>query len=82
MWFSVGMYFSYVAYFLDAPTLSSITECDVSIFACRSAPIAAKARQTHAEQMALLHQPWWRNLQDEHQNREYKEEDSENWKIF
>ena len=77
-----------VAY-TDAPRLCDVG-CDVSelmtSFFCHSAPIAARAKRDHAEELRLLEQPWWRKLGNDYQDSKNDEVDIEDelekWKVF
>ncbi|CAH1774154.1 unnamed protein product [Owenia fusiformis] len=53
---------------LNAPSLVDASDKDIELYTSRSAPVAAKARQNHINEIKLLNQPWWRKLTDEYQD--------------
>ncbi|KAM6945732.1 IQ calmodulin-binding motif-containing protein 1 [Aplochiton taeniatus] len=56
---------SYVELLTNAPSLSEATEPDCQLFRSRSAPVAARARQSHNALLRSGRRPWWRTLGDE-----------------
>ncbi|XP_036401741.1 IQ calmodulin-binding motif-containing protein 1 [Megalops cyprinoides] len=50
---------------MNAPSLSGATETESSVFLSRSAPVAARARQSHNTLLQAARYPWWKKLGDE-----------------
>ncbi|XP_030638709.1 IQ calmodulin-binding motif-containing protein 1 [Chanos chanos] len=50
---------------LNAPSLKDATEQDSNLFLSRSAPVAARAKQSHNSMVQSTRLPWWRMLGSE-----------------
>ncbi|XP_032880785.1 IQ calmodulin-binding motif-containing protein 1 [Amblyraja radiata] len=53
---------------MSAPSLKEATEKDVELFNCRSAPVAARAKQCHGAMLQSVRGPWWKKLGDKMQD--------------
>ncbi|XP_072902210.1 IQ calmodulin-binding motif-containing protein 1-like isoform X2 [Hemitrygon akajei] len=53
---------------MNAPSLKEATEKDTELFNCRSAPVAARAKQSHNAMLQFTRGPWWKKLGDELQD--------------
>ncbi|XP_078259408.1 IQ calmodulin-binding motif-containing protein 1 [Rhinoraja longicauda] len=53
---------------MSAPSLKEATGKDVELFSCRSAPVAARAKQCHGAMLQFTRGPWWKKLGDEMQD--------------
>ncbi|XP_072020773.1 IQ calmodulin-binding motif-containing protein 1-like [Amphiura filiformis] len=58
----------------DAPKISDASDRDIYKFTSHSAPVAAKALANHKEELIMLRQPWWKNLNVEEKTDEEIEE--------
>ncbi|XP_051877503.1 IQ calmodulin-binding motif-containing protein 1 [Pristis pectinata] len=50
---------------MNAPSLKEATKKDAELFNCRSAPVAARARQSHSAMLQFTRGPWWKKLDPE-----------------
>ncbi|XP_041118821.1 IQ calmodulin-binding motif-containing protein 1-like [Polyodon spathula] len=50
---------------MNAPGLKAATEKELAVFTSRSAPVAARAKQTHTTMLQFTRWPWWKKLGDE-----------------
>ncbi|XP_067890929.1 IQ calmodulin-binding motif-containing protein 1 [Heterodontus francisci] len=55
---------------MNAPCLKEATKKDTEVFSSRSAPVAARARQSHNTMLQFTRGPWWKKLGDEFQDPE------------
>ncbi|XP_069792011.1 IQ calmodulin-binding motif-containing protein 1-like [Narcine bancroftii] len=55
---------------MNAPSLKESTKKDVEVFSCRSAPVAARAKQSHNAMLQFTRGPWWKKMVDEFQDAE------------
>ncbi|XP_072117056.1 IQ calmodulin-binding motif-containing protein 1-like [Mobula birostris] len=66
---------------MNAPRLEEATEKDIELFNCRSAPVAARARQSHNAMLQFTRGPWWKKLGDELQDPEVIYTDDANFDL-
>ncbi|XP_034984748.2 IQ calmodulin-binding motif-containing protein 1 isoform X2 [Zootoca vivipara] len=60
---------------MSAPSLTESTTKDLNVFMSRSAPVVAKAKQSHSTMLKYTRWPWWKKLEEDFLEEEAVSED-------